>query len=56
MTALAPAAEGLLASLQRAQAELEWVSHRLEEEFAGSLRRGEVNPLALLTRINRLKQ
>ena len=56
MAGLAPAGESLLAALHKAQAELEWVSHRLEEEFAGSLRGGEVNPLSLLTRINRLKQ
>lgn len=57
MAALTPAAaEGLVAALQRAQAELDWVSNRLEEEASRSCRKGEVNTLQLLTRINKLRR
>ncbi|KAI7837499.1 hypothetical protein COHA_008690 [Chlorella ohadii] len=57
MAALAPAAaEGLVASLARAQAELDWIRLRLEEEFARSCRKGEINTLALLTRLNKLRR
>lgn len=58
MSALTPAAaEGLVAALQRAEAELEWVAGRLEEEFAEACRKGrDVNTLSLLTRLNRLRR
>lgn len=57
MAALTPAAaEGLVAALQRAQAELEWVANRLEEEFAAASRKGDINTLSLLTRLNRLRR
>lgn len=58
MAALTPAAaEGLVAALQRAQAELEWVAVRLEEEFAEASRKGrDINTLSLLTRLNRLRR
>ncbi|KAL4444277.1 hypothetical protein ABPG75_012014 [Micractinium tetrahymenae] len=51
------AAEGLVAALQRAQAELEWVAGRLEEEFAEACRKGrDINTPSLLTRLNRLRR
>jgi hypothetical protein len=57
MAALTPAAaEGLVASLERAQAELEWVANKLEEEFSRSCRKGEINTLSLLTRLNKLRR
>ncbi|KAI3426973.1 hypothetical protein D9Q98_006917 [Chlorella vulgaris] len=57
MASLTPAAaEGLVASLQRAQAELDFIANRLEEEFSRSCRKGEINTLSLLTRLNRLKR
>lgn len=57
MAALAPAAaEGLVASLARAQAELDWIRLRLEEEFARSCRKGDINTLSLLTRLNKLRR
>ncbi|PRW51055.1 hypothetical protein C2E21_5572 [Chlorella sorokiniana] len=57
MAAVAPAAaEGLVASLARVQAELDWIRLRLEEEFARSCRKGEINTLALLTRLNKLRR
>jgi hypothetical protein len=57
MAALTPAAaEGLVASLERAQAELEWVANKLEEEFSRSCSKGEINTLSLLTRLNKLRR
>ena len=57
MAALTPAAaEGLVASLERAQAELEFIQNKLEEEFSRSSRKGEVNTLSLLTRLNKLRR
>lgn len=57
MASLAPAAaEGLVAALARAQAELDWIRLRLEEEFARSCRKGDVNTLDLLTRLNKLRR
>ncbi|PSC75315.1 spindle and kinetochore-associated 2 isoform X1 [Micractinium conductrix] len=57
MAALTPAAgEGLVAALQRAQAELQSIQNRLEEEHAAASRKGDVNTLSLLTRLNRLRR
>ncbi len=57
MASLTPAAaEGLVASLQRAAAELEWISYKLEDEFSRSCRKGEINTLSLLNRINKLSR
>ena len=57
MAALTPAAaEGLVASLQRAQNELASLANQLEEEFSHSCRKGEPNPLSLLNRINKLRR
>ena len=52
---LSEAGEGLVASLQKAQAELEQIAKRLEEESVARCRDG-VNPMALLSRINKLKR
>lgn len=57
MAALTPAAaEGLIASLQRAQAELLLISNRLEDEFSRSCRKGDINMLSVLTRLNKMKR
>lgn len=57
MASLTPAAaEGLAAALQRAAAELEWVRNRLDEEFALASRKGDINTLSLLTRLNKLRR
>ncbi|EFN56841.1 hypothetical protein CHLNCDRAFT_144424 [Chlorella variabilis] len=57
MAALTPAAaEGLVASLERAQAELEFITNRLEEEFSRKCRNGEINMLSVLTRLNKLRR
>ena len=57
MAALTPAAaEGLVASLQRAQNELASLANQLEEEFSHSCRKGEANTLSLLNRIHKLKR
>lgn len=57
MAALAPsAAAGLSAALHKASAELDWVANRLEEEFSRRSAKGEVNTLALLQRLNKLRR
>lgn len=57
MASLSNGAEGLIASLGRAQAELEWVQARLEEEFALRNKDGrEANPYGILMRINKLRR
>lgn len=57
MAALAPsAAAGLSAALHKASAELDWVTNRLEEEFSRRCAKGEVNTLALLQRLNKLRR
>ncbi len=53
---LTEAADGLLASLQKAQAELEQISNKLEEEFSKTYKGGQVNPLSILTRLNKLRR
>ena len=55
MARLTEACEVFLASLDKAQAELEWVANRLEEEFSSRYSSGKINPLEVLTRIHRLR-
>lgn len=54
MASLSSASEGLVASLEKAASELSWIQHRLEDEFSRSCRKGEINTLQLLTRLNKL--
>lgn len=56
MARLTEAVEVLVASLEKAQSDLEWVANRLEEEFSTRYKRGEINPLDVLTRIHRLRR
>jgi hypothetical protein len=56
MARLTEAVEGLVASLQAAQSELEWVASRLEDEFSTRYNGGEINALDLLARIHRLRR
>jgi hypothetical protein len=56
MARLPEACEVLVASLEKAQAEIEWIAHKLEEEFSAKHKNGQINPLDLLTRIHRLKR
>lgn len=48
--------ELFVASLEKAQAELEWVANRLEDEFSTRYRAGKVNPYSLLTRIHSIQR
>lgn len=48
--------ELFVASLEKAQAELEWVSNRLEDEFSTRYAAGSVSPFNLLTRIESLQR
>jgi len=43
-----------LASLEKAQADLEWVGNKLEQEFSSRYKGGEINPMDVMTRIHRL--
>lgn len=57
MASLSQGAESLIASLAKAQAELEWVQNALEAEFARRHKDGrEANPYSILTRINKLRR
>jgi hypothetical protein len=55
MARLNEACEGLIAALEKASAELQWVSNKLEEEFSAQYK-GRANPMDLLERINKLKR
>jgi hypothetical protein len=48
--------ELFVASLEKAQAELEWVANRLEGEFSTRYRAGKVNPYSLLSRIHGIQR
>lgn len=60
MARLTEAVDGLVASLQHAQAELAWIERQLEEEFGGRFggrhKSGDINPLDVLTRIHQLRR
>ena len=55
MARLNEACESFIASLEKAQAELDLVRDRLEEEFEARCPRGEINPMDLVARIHRLR-
>lgn len=54
MANLKEASDSLIRSLRAAQAELDHLSHRLEEEFGERHQGQETNPLDLLKRIHKL--
>jgi hypothetical protein len=55
MARLNDACESFIASLQKAQAELDQVANKLEEEFSKRSKGSSVNPVDVLTRIHRLR-
>jgi hypothetical protein len=55
MARLNDACESFIASLQKAQAELDQVANKLEEEFSKRSKGSTVNPMDILTRIHRLR-
>ncbi|KAK9804192.1 hypothetical protein WJX72_000213 [[Myrmecia] bisecta] len=56
MTALAAATESLVICLDKAAADLDFVSHRLEEEFQQRYGSTTADPMCLLKRIKRLQR
>lgn len=55
MARLNDACESFIASLQKAQAELDQVANKLEEEFSKRSKGSTVNPMDVLNRIHRLR-
>ena len=55
MARLNDACESFIASLQKAQAELDQVANKLEEEFSKRSKGSTVNPMDVLSRIHRLR-
>jgi hypothetical protein len=48
--------EGLIASLHKSAADLDFIANKLEQEFASRCQPGEINPMLLLQRITRLQR
>ena len=55
MARLTEGCEVFIASLEKAQADLDQISNRLEEEFSARCKGGEINPMDVLARIHRLR-
>lgn len=55
MVKLTEATEVFIASLEKAQAELEWISNQLEDEFSKRYKSTDINPLDLLFRIHKIQ-
>lgn len=55
MARLNEGCELFIASLEKAQAELDQISNRLEEEFSTRCKGGEINPMDVLARIHRVR-
>lgn len=56
MAPLREGSESLTSSLLQAQAELDQIGHRLEQEFSSRYRDSEVNPLVVLNRLHKLRR
>ncbi|KAL6768702.1 hypothetical protein F751_5173 [Auxenochlorella protothecoides] len=56
MVSLREGSESLTSSLLQAQAELDQIGHRLEQEFSSRYRDSEVNPLVVLNRLHKLRR
>ena len=55
MARLNEACESFIASLEKAQAELDQIANRLEEEFCARYKGSSINPMDVLTRINKIR-